>query len=155
MLFPQAYHLTWGTYGARLHGSSKPHVDQEHNQYGEPLAPRDPQREREERESMSGDPVHLTIQQRRVVETAIGAVATRYGWTVHAIASQSDHTHVVITAMRKGDELREALKAVASRALNKQFGKRKWWAERGSARCLWENDYFANARKYVTDQRDF
>jgi hypothetical protein len=27
MLFPIAFHITWGTYGTRLHGAAKPHVD--------------------------------------------------------------------------------------------------------------------------------
>jgi REP element-mobilizing transposase RayT len=74
---------------------------------------------------------------------------------IHSIAVQSDHVHVVITACRDGEELRDALKAVASCALNKIFGKRDWWAEKGSARYLWERDYFENARDYVRDQRDF
>ena len=49
----------------------------------------------------------------------------------------------------------DALKAVASRALNREFGKRDWWAEKGSAKYLWERTYFENARDYVRDQRDF
>ena len=104
---------------------------------------------------MQDDAVYLTFDQRKLVEEAIREVANRYGWTVHALASQSDHTHVVITAMRVGDELREALKAVASSALNKQLGKRKWWSEGGSAKYLWERSYFENAVNYVRDQRDF
>lgn len=104
---------------------------------------------------MKGDAVYLAIEQRKVVEAAILDLASRYKWTVHSLAPQSDHTHAVITAMRDGETLREALKAVASRALNKQFGKRKWWSEGGSARYLWERPYFENAVKYVRDQRDF
>jgi REP element-mobilizing transposase RayT len=149
------YHITWGTYGARLHGWSKPHVDHDHNQYKKPFPPKDPQRERESRERMSGDPVKLTIAERHVVEEAIRDVATRYGWTIHSIAVQSDHVHIVITAFRVGDELRDALKAVASRWLNKRFGPKTWWAENGSAKYLWERDYFDNARDYVWGQRDW
>jgi REP element-mobilizing transposase RayT len=155
MLFPIAFHITWGTYGTRLHGSSKPHVDRDHNEYRSPLAPTDPERERESRERMSGEPVKLTLEQRKLVEEAIRDVAARYGWVIHSIAVQSDHVHVVITASREGEQLRDAVKAVASRALNKQFGKRAWWAEKGSAKYLWERGYFHNARDYVRDQRDF
>jgi REP element-mobilizing transposase RayT len=149
------YHITWGTYGARLHGSSKPHVDLEHNEYGTPFPPADPAREQENRESMTTDPVKLTIEQRKLVEESILNLATRYNWTIRSIAIQSDHAHVVLTAMRDGQQLRDALKAVASRALNKRFGAKKWWAEKGSAKYLWERDYFQNAVKYVKDQRDF
>ncbi len=104
---------------------------------------------------MAGDPVYLTIEKRKVAQEAIRVVAGRYGWTIHSIAVQRDHVHVVITAFRESEALRDALKAVASRALNKRFGKHDWWAENGSAKYLWERDYFDNARDYVRDQRDF
>jgi REP element-mobilizing transposase RayT len=155
MLFPIAFHITWGTHGARLHGSPKPHVDRDHNEHGGPLAPTDPERERQSRERMASKPVKLTLEQRKLVEQAIRDVAARYGRVIHSVSVQSDHVHVVITAAREGEQLRDALKAVASRALNKQFGARTWWAEKGSAKYLWERDYFHNARDYVRDQRDF
>ena len=150
-----AFHITWGTHGTRLHGSGKPHVDRDHNTPGTPFAPADPHREDEARARMKGDPVHLNPEQRKVVEQAIRDVAKRYRWTIHAIAVQSDHVHVVITAMREGEALRDALKAVASRALNKIFGTKTRWAEKGSAKYLWERDYFDNAVNYVDRQRDF
>jgi len=155
MRFPQGYHLTWGTYGARLHGSAKPFVDRGHNEYGAPLPAPDPAREQAARDRMREDPVTLTVEQRKEVEAAIEDVCAQYGWTIHSKASQSDHTHVVVTAPRVGEELRDALKACATRALNKKFGKRTWWAEGGSARYLWERQYFLNAVRYVRDQRDW
>jgi REP element-mobilizing transposase RayT len=104
---------------------------------------------------MREEPVTLTIEQRKLVECAVEDVCGRYGWTIHSMASQSDHTYVVVTAMRVGDGLRDALKACATRALNMKFGKRTWWAEGESARYLWERDYFKNAVRYVRDQRDW
>jgi len=79
----------------------------------------------------------------------------RYNWTIHALAAQSDHVHVVITACREGEQLRDALKACASKALNRQFGRRVWWAEKGSAKHLWERSYFQNSVSYVNEQRDW
>jgi hypothetical protein len=32
-----AFHLTWATYGTRLHGDARNTVDRQHNQYGEPV----------------------------------------------------------------------------------------------------------------------
>jgi REP element-mobilizing transposase RayT len=104
---------------------------------------------------MKHDAVRLSDDERVVVEDAIRELAARYRWTVHSIASQSDHVHVVITANREGEPLRDALKATATRALNQRYGKRVWWAEGGSAKYLWEWGYFQNAIKYVKDQRDF
>lgn len=155
MVFPQGYHVTFGTYGARLHGSAKPHVDMDHNEYGQPLAPTDPNREEAARDRMKYDPVSLTVDQRILVENAIMGLCSRYSWPIHSMAAQSDHVHVVLIAPRDGPQLRDAIKSVASRALNKHFGKRRWWAEGGSAKYLWETDYFHAAIKYVKDQRDF
>jgi REP element-mobilizing transposase RayT len=154
MLYPMAYHITWGTYGSRLHGSPKPHVDRDHNQYKGPFAPIDPIREDEARARMKRGTVTLSPEQRKPVEQAIRDIAAKYGWTIHQIAVQGNHVHAVITANREGEQLRDALKAVASKALNKKYGTRTWWAEKGSAKYLWERDYFANAKKYVRDQRD-
>jgi REP element-mobilizing transposase RayT len=154
MVFPQAYHITFAVYLSRPPGSPKPHVDRDHNEYGAPLAPTDPEKEQSARDRAREDPVELTIEQRRLVERAIRDLADRYGWTIHAIAVMRDHVHVVITAPREGEALREAIKATASRWLNREFGKRTWWAEGGSAKYLWDNDYFANATDYVNDQRE-
>ena len=60
-----------------------------------------------------------------------------------------------MTASRDADALREAIKASASGELNKHFGKRRWWAENGSCKYLWEWAYFFSAADYVTRQRDF
>jgi REP element-mobilizing transposase RayT len=155
MLYPMGYHITWGTYGVRLHGSRKPHVDREHNEYGAPLAPTDPEREAEAKARLRSDPVRLTIEQREIVEHAVREVARKYDWTIHAIAPRSDHVHVVLTACREGEQLRDAQKSVATRALNMRFGTRTWWAEKGSAKYLWERSYFENAIAYVNNQRDF
>ena len=150
-----AYHITWGTYGTRLHGGNAPFVDDYHNEYGTPFPPRDPLREEEARELMRGDAVLLTGEQRRVVDQSLTELCGRFEWTVHALAPKTDHVHIVVTALREGDALREALKAGASRALNNLYGKQRWWAEGGSDRYLWERSYFVNAVNYVKRQREF
>lgn len=132
MNYPQAYHITWGTYGTRLHGDDRPTVDLEHNQYGDPFVAPDPQREEEIRRNLAHDPVYLTCEQRIAVERGIRETAEKYRWVIHAIAPQRDHVHVVISAMRDGKPLREALKAAASRELNTAWGKKRWWAEGGA-----------------------
>jgi REP element-mobilizing transposase RayT len=107
------------------------------------------------REHMRFDPVGLTWEQRKLVKWVIEELALRYGWEIHEIAVQVDHVHVVITAPREGEALRDALKAVATKHLNKKYERREWWAEKGSAKYLYEDEYFANAKQYVRDQREF
>ena len=45
------------------------------------------------------------------------------------------------------------MKAAASKALNARYGKRTWWAVGGSAKCLYEREYFVNAVDYVQRQQ--
>jgi len=104
---------------------------------------------------MRGPTVSLNLEQRRVVREAVYEVCARYDWLVHEFAGQSDHTHVVVSAEREGRALREALKAVAARELNKKFGKKQWWAEGGSSRYIWDQTYLRDAINYVGGQRDF
>jgi REP element-mobilizing transposase RayT len=155
MRYPRGYHITFRTYGTLLPGSSKPFVDRGHNEYGSNLPKASPSREQAARDRMTADPVYLTLEQRRIVEEAIDELTGRYRWPLHAKAAQQNHVHVVLTAPRAGEPLRDAVKACCSRALNERFGLRIWWAEKGSARYLWEDDYFERAVNYVNGQRDF
>jgi REP element-mobilizing transposase RayT len=107
---------------ARPPGTNKPHVDRDHNQYRAPLAPTNPLLEQWSRERAKGDPIVLNLEQRKLVEAAIRDLANRYRWLVHAIAPMRDHVHVVIGAPREGEQLREGIKAVASKWLNKSYG---------------------------------
>ncbi|HEX8325465.1 MAG TPA: transposase [Tepidisphaeraceae bacterium] len=154
MNYPQAYHITWGTYGTRLPGSAKPHVTLDRNVYQTALPTADPKREQSARDKMRQPPVYLSRGHRVCVDRAIIDLATRYDWTLHALAPQSDHVHVVITAPRVGQDLRDALKAITSRWLNQQFAHQKWWAEHGSCKYLYEDSYFNNATQYVRRQRE-
>jgi len=152
--YPPAYHITWGTYGTRLRGGPAPYVDRDHNVYGTPLPTPDPELEAMDRRNLKHDPVYLTREQIAATEAAIREVAARYEWPIHALSAKEDHVHVVITAPREGEALRDALKAVACKALNKQFGRREWWAEKGSAKYLYERPYFLNAVAYVQRQHE-
>ena len=151
--YPQAYHITFGTFLARPPGSERPHVDRHHNGYRQSLAPADPAREQRSREIAAGKAIRLTVEQRKTTEEAIRDLAGRDGWRIYAIAPMTDHVHVVLGAPRAGEQLRDAVKAAATKALNKRFGKRTWWAAGGSAKYLWERDYFLNAVSYVEGQQ--
>jgi hypothetical protein len=137
VVYPQGFHITFGVYMARPPGSAKPHVDRDRNEYGDPLAPTNPARERWAREHAAFEPVRLDLEQRRLAEQAITELAGRCGWRIHAVAVQADHAHVVVSAARDPDELREAIKAAASRLLNAKYGARPWWAGGGEAASIY------------------
>jgi len=58
------WHITFGTYGTRLHGSHRPTVDKQHNQRGTPFLALDAQREQAALACMK-DPCRLLIAQQR------------------------------------------------------------------------------------------
>jgi hypothetical protein len=47
-----AYHITWGTYGTRLHGDPRGTVDREHNQRGSPILGFDEHRWEQEKQRL-------------------------------------------------------------------------------------------------------
>ncbi len=106
------------------------------------------------REQAAFPSIRLNDAQRKLTERANLDVAMQFRWKIHAVAAQSDHVHVVVTAAKDPEELREAIKAAASRALNEKYGGRPWWAVGGSCKYLWKRDYFESSVKYVRDQRD-
>ena len=101
MQYPHAFHVTFGTYMSRPPGSARPHIDKDHNQYGEPFAPTDPEKERWARENAREEPVSLRLEQRKRAEEAIADLAKRYVWIIYAICANFDHVHLVIFAERE------------------------------------------------------
>ena len=71
---PLAYHITWGTYGTRLHGDARGTVDREHNEFGTPVLGRDPQRRREELERLKFPPIKLELDQRLFIQSILPSI---------------------------------------------------------------------------------
>jgi hypothetical protein len=88
------WHITFGTYGTRLHGSGRATVDKAHNQLNEPFLSRNPDREESDRGRMKSAARYLTIAQRIFVETEIPSICDRGGWTFRVCAAAPDHVHV-------------------------------------------------------------
>src|SRR5438552_7965343 len=63
------WHITWGTYGARIHGDNRPTVDKTHNQPGEEYIGTNSAREKSVRDRMRFPPVILTSEQQRFIES--------------------------------------------------------------------------------------
>ncbi|MBX3433798.1 MAG: hypothetical protein KF847_10795 [Pirellulales bacterium] len=153
-----AWHITWGTYGARLHGSAAPTVDKDHNRRGEPFLPRDPGREESVRQIMTGDAVRLTEPQRDFLEESIPAVCERGGWTYRVCAAGSDHVHVLCDVLPHihGEKVRRLLKRWLGQALDEQWPEARrprWRAVEGSNRAIHDEGYLNNAFGYLARQR--
>lgn len=117
MPFPQAYFITWTTYGTRLYGDSRGTADREHNLYSSPLLPMDNTRRANEQHELDGDLVILTPAQRAAVDAAIRGHAEFKGWPIHALSVRTNHIHVVCSAREPPEKVMNVFKAYATRRL--------------------------------------
>ena len=152
------WHITFGTYGTRLHGDARPTVDREHNQYEMPFVTQDDGRKALNEMRLLGQPVRLSIAQRKLIEQATPEVCERGGWLLRAVAAQEHHVHVVcdIPSDVHGERVRRLLKRWLTEALNEQWPDAqhpRWWAVQGSNMAIHDEDYLRNAIAYVEQQR--
>ncbi|MEA2710929.1 MAG: hypothetical protein QOF78_3530 [Phycisphaerales bacterium] len=156
-----AFHITFGTYGTRLHGDERGTVDRRMNAPGEPIIGRCDEWERMERHRLNFEPRVFTIEQMSLVESLVPAVCKRGGWTLHTCAAGPDHVHNILTPLdpargRDSNAIRRWLKTWLGQSLAKHIVLQEgetFWAECGSVKWIWTNDYFFRALKYVSDQR--
>jgi hypothetical protein len=151
-----AYHITWGTYGTRLHGDPRGTVDRQHNEFGTPVLGYDEHRWEREKENLNFDPVVFTRDEMRLVESLIPGICERGHWIYRTCAAGPDHVHVILASEHNPETIRRLLK----RWLSQELSSRKplpdgavWWAECGSIKWIDSERYLKNATKYVTDQR--
>jgi len=122
----------------------------------------DPAKERQHRERMIEPPVFFTDVQGGIVETTIVDHCRIRGWTLHAVKVKSAHMHVVVTADRKGQDVRDQFKEWCSRKLSdaaglngliaKGAGRRRWFTEGGDCEHIETDEYLQNAIRYVNEQ---
>jgi REP element-mobilizing transposase RayT len=153
-----SWHITFGTYGTRLHGDIRPTVDRDHNHYGEAFVNRNDLRRKSNEEKLQGPPVRLSQSQRELIEQIFPAICERGGWKLHAVAAQPDHVHVVcdICSNIHGEKVRRLMKRWLTDALNAQWpddNRPRWWAVQGSNKAINDEAYLKNAIAYVERQK--
>ena len=141
---PLADLLTWPTDGTWLPGDERGWVEYRH---GWQLP--DPARQREAQARLREDACLLDQDQRRLVELTIADHCRVRGWTLDTVNCRSNPVHVIVAGDREPKEIREQFKAWCTRRLKALQQERlrplsaqdcsaaairqKWWAERGSA----------------------
>jgi len=153
---PLAFHITFGTYGTRLHGDPRGTVDRAHNRPGDPVLGADPARWIRESAAMRFPPIELTLEQRLFVEATIPRVCLRGGWQYHVGAAASEHVHTMLSAAVDGVSVRKWLKRWLGEALSERWplpAGQSWWAEGGSVRWVWTEDYYQTIYDYICQQR--
>jgi REP element-mobilizing transposase RayT len=152
------WHITWGTYGTRLHGGVRATVDRAHNQLGEPFITRDTDRQRTASAMMKFAPIRLTPEQRFCIETTLADICARGGWTYRVCAAETDHVHLLCDVHPDihGKEVRALAKRWSGELLSAIWRLENcatWWAEGGSNKAIHEERYLQNAYNYILRQR--
>ena len=154
--FPLAYHLTFGTYGTRLHGDKRGTVSREQNRFGEPIIGQDVVWQRLEQSQLKFPPVVFSNEQQRHIEHVMAGVCERGGWEYHIAAGQPDHVHVMLTSPNDGKAIRKWLKTWLGQEMSTRWPlapRQTWWAEGRSIRSVWNDDYFKNLFEYIRAQQ--
>ncbi len=152
------WHITFGTYGTRLHGDIRPTVDKQHNHLSEAFIAPDQVREQVARDRMKYSAVVLNLAQREFIERQLPEICERGSWQYRTCAAAPDHVHLLcdIPAEIHGEKVRRLIKRWLTQSLNQQWtlsqGAR-WWAEEGSNKAIHDDAYRKNAFEYVEKQR--
>ena len=154
---PLAYFITWTTYGTWLPGDERGWVKR-----GAGLRLPDPIIKSSAASRMIEDVCVLDSEQRALVEKTISDHCTIRGWRLHAVSCRSNHVHVVVTAERKPEDVRDQFKAWCTRKLKELWRTRgssepvreKWWTEKGSCRYIGDEDSLEAVALYVLEAQD-
>lgn len=152
------WHITFGTYGARLHGGDRPTVDRQHNQPQTPFLGSNPWRETKERNALSGVVIRLILEQRLLIESLLPELCKKGSWNYFVAAAESDHVHLFCDAPSEihGKQIRSWIKRWLGQALDLRWPrdeKTSWWAEGGSNKPVKTESYFKNTFNYIMRQR--
>jgi REP element-mobilizing transposase RayT len=148
-----SYLITFVCYGAWLHGREGA-IDDDHSAVGSPSLEADAIRLAKVERLMKQESYCLDGVRRGAVLEGLKELCLRRGWILLAAHVRTNHVHAVLEADRPPEQVMGALKAYASRALNRLHleGKdRRRWAHHGSTRYLWTKEETAAAIRYVVE----
>jgi REP element-mobilizing transposase RayT len=153
---PLAFHITFGTYGTRLHGDPRGTVDRGMNKPGDPIIGEDPGWWSLENNRLNFLPVLLNDEQMGFVEQVVPSICDRGKWKLHTCAGGPNHVHAILATSSEGQAVRKWFKRWLGEALSARWPLQSgatWWSEGGSVKWIWTHEYFESAYKYVDGQR--
>jgi hypothetical protein len=154
--YPLAYFITWTTYGTWLPGDDRGWC----RRGSRTVEPPNPDVRTAALAAMTGEPVVLTTDQRKLVDAVIVRHCEIRRWVLHARNVRTNHAHVVVSADRDGEDVRSQLKAWCARRLSEDAGlaptgtdngKARWFTERGDVEWIENDDHLLAAVRYVNE----
>ena len=154
---PEAYFLTWTTYGTRLRGDSSGSTDHAREGHAPTKYAAFPSMQQHDSGLLRHPPVVLSEHARRVVEQAIHERAAFKRWELLAIAVRSNHIHLLIRAESPPEMVMNGCKSWATRALRDAGllqGVEKVWTRHGSTRWINDKASLEAAWRYITEGQE-
>ena len=155
---PIAYFLTWHTYGTWLHGRAEGSVDKRHNAPNTDRLPPDSLREFRNRKRMKHEVFVLDAAARGVVDRVIREHCALRNWKVHALAVQSNHVHVVVSAPGvRPEQVVGQLKQWGTRRLREQgcaATDQPVWVALASTQPLFTDAELSAAIRYTLESQE-
>ena len=109
------------------------------------------------RERMKEEAVLLNEKQRRAVEQVFIRHAEIRGWELHTVNVRSNHIHVVVTADRPPNQVRDQFKANATRVLrelDEPVKNEKIWTRGGDVQLIDGESELESVIRYVSEAQD-
>jgi hypothetical protein len=108
-----AYHISWGTYGTRLHGDPRGTVHRSHNEFGTPVLGYDEHRWEAEKANLKFPPVRLDRAKMIVVEELVPEICKRgHGPAKHVMVefatqgwTPGERFHLEVSLISENSEL--------------------------------------------------
>ncbi|MBX3458649.1 MAG: transposase [Planctomycetes bacterium] len=147
-----AYHLTFTTYGTRLHGDPRGTIMRGRQGRASAIVQPDPVLHDAMADKLKFLPMILTAPLRQVVHQTIESYCQFKSWPLLALHVRTNHVHCVVGAACSSSKVLHALKARATRMLREAgliAAGRPVWTERGSQKQLFTQQAIDNAIKYV------
>jgi Transposase IS200 like len=147
-----AYLLTFSTYGTHLPGSEKGWVDAQHCIPGSPMRAPNLSWQAWWRAHLNETPWRLDVEAGRITLETILSVCTYRQWIAHALHVRTNHVHAVITGETTPERMLSDCKAYSTRAFRRAYPnlqRRRYWADHGSTRYLWNPVNLKAAIEYV------
>src|SRR5581483_251390 len=97
-------------------------------------------------------PWTLDPEARRIALNTIRSVCRHREWLAHAIHIRTNHVHAVIGGQAKPERMLSDCKAYSTRAFRRAhpgIQRRRYWADHGSTRYLWNEVSLKAAIDYV------
>ena len=149
---PLAFFLTWTTYGTWLSGDERGWILP-----GKGIQVPDPIRKRAAKARMTDTECTLDSEQRGLVKATIIDHCVIRRWELYAVNCRKNHVHVVVSADRKPEDVRDQFKAWCTRKLKalqksrNEQPREKWWTEKGSQRYIGDKENLEAAIHYVLE----